>query len=151
MYGRPKTEYFLRVAPVLSMFEVQLGNLRRRDAGIRMVSKHRAHFCMEILQKLQDRYPIVSSFFLIFESLLNRVTTETPESAAMNTPRDMNANVQREKLSRRGSQDHNAGPDLTPNLFDQALQDNMSTSLLASFGFEDLLEDYFWNSNVSSL
>ncbi|KAJ5859069.1 transcriptional regulator family: Fungal Specific TF [Penicillium rubens] len=60
------------LAPVLSVLSIYIANILRGDAGVRMISQHRARFCMLILDKLQDRFPVVAAYYPIYESLLSR-------------------------------------------------------------------------------
>lgn len=133
----------LRIAPVLSVLSIHIVNIRRGDAGLRMISENRAHLCMGILEKLQDRIPIVATFYLIYESLLKRHSvgaqrrdgTEVPDHPATEFS-TQEAPLQLDNGSGRTSMEPSEG------LFDQALQDSMSTTLPFSFPFGSLFEEF---------
>ncbi|KAJ5979842.1 hypothetical protein N7481_007140 [Penicillium waksmanii] len=66
------------VAPILSILSIYIVNIHRGDAGIKMISENRARFCMVILEKLLDRFPVVASFYPIYEALLKRYAVDVP-------------------------------------------------------------------------
>ncbi|CAI7578441.1 unnamed protein product [Penicillium manginii] len=66
------------VAPVLSILSIHIVNIHRGDAGVKMISENRARFCMVILEKLLDRFPVVASFYPIYEALLKRYSVDVP-------------------------------------------------------------------------
>ncbi|KAJ5814936.1 hypothetical protein N7474_006713 [Penicillium riverlandense] len=126
---------------------IHIVNIHRGDSGVRMISEHRARFCMVILEKLQDRLPVVAAFYPIYEALLKRhfagVQTQdgakVPERQARGTsmkngPRQLDNGSDRDSM---GS---------TEGLFDQVLQDSMSTAFPFSFPFGNLFEDVFLSS-----
>ncbi|KAJ6068616.1 transcriptional regulator family: Fungal Specific TF [Penicillium canescens] len=135
------------VAPVLSVLPVHIVNIHRGDPGVRMISEHRARFCMVILDKLQDRLPVVSAFIPIYDALLKQHPvsvqiqdgTEAPERPVMG-PSMQNGPRQPDHESDLG------GTNAPGGLFDQVLQDSMSTTFPFSFPFGNLFEDIFLRS-----
>jgi hypothetical protein len=155
MYAHPKSPQFaeklaeiiMRIASVLSVLSIHIINIHRGEAGVRMISEHRARFCMLILDQLQDRLPVVAAFFPIYESLLNRKSADVQRTSP--------AKVQERPATRRSMQnegrqlDNESDSDSMSNtggLFDQLLQDNMGTSFPFSFPFSNLFEDILLGS-----
>lgn len=134
----------LRIAPVLTVLSIHIVNIRRGDAGLRIISENRAHRCMGILDKLQDRMPIVATFYPIYESLLKRHSvgaqkrdgTEVPDHPATEF------STQEAPLQLDNGNGH-ASMEPSEGLFDQALQDSMSTTLPFSLPFGSLFEEFF--------
>ncbi|OQE14788.1 hypothetical protein PENFLA_c035G09283 [Penicillium flavigenum] len=139
------------LAPVLSVLSIYIVNILRGDTGVRMISQHRARFCMLILDKLQDRFPVVAAYYPIYESLLRRHSAGgqtqdagVPEctgtgSSVQNGPRQL------ENEGNLGSMDSTGG------LFDQVPQDGMGMAFPFSFPFGNLFEDVFLNSSSQSV
>ncbi|KAJ5274904.1 transcriptional regulator family: Fungal Specific TF [Penicillium chrysogenum] len=139
------------LAPVLSVLSIYIANILRGDAGVRMISQHRARFCMLILDKLQDRFPVVAAYYPIYESLLSRHSaggqtqdTGVPEgtgtgSSVQNGPRQPE------------NEGNLASMDSTGVLFDQVPQDGMGMAFPFSFPFGNLFEDVFLNSSSQSV
>ncbi|KAJ5821424.1 transcriptional regulator family: Fungal Specific TF [Penicillium rubens] len=139
------------LAPVLSVLSIYIANILRGDAGVRMISQHRARFCMLILDKLQDRFPVVAAYYPIYESLLSRHSaggqtqdTGVPEgtgtgSSVRNGPRQPE------------NEGDLASMDSTGGLFDQVPQDGMGMAFPFSFPFGNLFEDVFLNSSSQSV
>lgn len=136
---------------MLSVLSIYIANILRGDAGVRMISQHRARFCMLILDKLQDRFPVVAAYYPIYESLLSRHSaggqtqdTGVPEgtgtgSSVRNGPRQPE------------NEGDLASMDSTGGLFDQVPQDGMGMAFPFSFPFGNLFEDVFLNSSSQSV
>ncbi|KAJ5606204.1 Transcription factor [Penicillium lagena] len=134
-------EAFLRIAPVLSVLSIYIVNIHRGASGVRMISEHRARFCMVILDKLQDRLPVVAAFYPIYESLLNRHFAGAQTQDGTKVPeRPATGSRQLDDESNLGSTHPPGG------LFDQVLQESMSTTFPFSFPFGNLFEDVFLSS-----
>ncbi|KAF9242410.1 transcriptional regulator family: Fungal Specific TF [Penicillium roqueforti] len=135
------------VAPVLSVLSIYIVNIHRGDTGVRWISHHRAQLCMLILDKLQDRFPVLAAFYPIYESLLRRHSAggQTQDGARVAehsaTGSSMgNGASQLDNESNPGSINPTAG------LFDQVAQDGMGMAFPFSFPFGNLFEDVFLNS-----
>lgn len=100
-----------------------------------------------ILDKLQDRLPVVAAFYPVYDSLLKRHfagvqtqdSTKVPErpatgSSMQNGPRQLDHGSDLDSM------------DPTERLFDQVLQHNMSPTFPFSFPFGNLFEDIFLSS-----
>ena len=137
----------LRIAPVLSVLSIHIVNIRRGDAGLRILSENRAHLCMGILDKLQDRMPIVATFYPIYESLLKRHSVAVPKRDGLEVPEHppTQSSTQGAPFQHDNGSGHacNASMEPSEDLFDQALQDSMSTTLPFSFPFGNLFEEFF--------
>jgi len=111
-----------------------------------MVSEHRARFCMEILDHLQDRLPVVAAFYPIYESLLKRhlAGVQTQDGSKVAERPATGSSMQ------NGSHQLNNESDLDPTegLFGRVLPDSMSTTFPFSFPFGNLFEDVFLSSPV---
>lgn len=128
-----------RIASVLSVLSIYIINIYRGDAGVRMISEHRAQFCMIILDKLQDRLPVVAAFYPIYESLLKRKSAglqSTPERPATGP----SIQVGTRQLD---NDTHLESINTTGGLFDQVLQDSMGAMFPFSFPLGNLFEDVF--------
>jgi hypothetical protein len=134
-----------RIYPVLSVLLIHIVNVRQEDAGVRMISEHRARFCMAIADMLQDRFPVVAAFCPIYDSLLKRHLTRaqtqggtkvphcpTTSSSMQNGPRQLN--------NEPGSVEPTEGS------LDQVLPDSMGTLFPFSFPFGNLFEDILLSS-----
>ncbi|KAJ5688837.1 hypothetical protein N7462_003229 [Penicillium macrosclerotiorum] len=128
------------IAPVLSVLSIYIANIHRGDSGIRLISEHRAHFCMAILDKLQDRLPVVGAFFPIYEALLSR---KRGRDSSKDLPTGSPILHSRPQAETRSSL-ANLGP--AGGLFDQILQDNTNASFSFSLPFGSLFEDIFMGS-----
>lgn len=112
-----------------------------------MISQHRAQFCMLILDKLQDRFPVVGAFYPIFESLLRRFSAGVQMQDGVGVPErpvtgsSMGNGVRQLDETDLGSM-HTTG-----GLFDQVPQDGMGMAFPFSFPFGNLFEDVFLNSH----
>ncbi|CAI7613133.1 unnamed protein product [Penicillium glandicola] len=133
------------IAPVLSVLSIYIVNIHRGDNGVRMISQHRAQFCMVILDKLQDRFPVVAAFYPIYGSLLRRHSgvqakdgANVPERPAAGS--SMQNGRQLDNESNPGSMNPGGG------IFDQVPQDGMGTMFPFSFPFGNLFEDVFLSS-----
>lgn len=134
----------LRIAPVLSVLSIHIVNIRRGDAGLRIISENRAHLCMGILDKLQDRMPIVATFYPIYESLLKRHTVGVPkrEGTEVREHPPTQSSTQEATVQLDNGSGH-ASMEPSEDLLDQALQESMSTALPFSFPFGSLFEEFF--------
>ncbi|KAJ5352440.1 transcriptional regulator family: Fungal Specific TF [Penicillium brevicompactum] len=136
------------IASVLSVLSIQIVNIHKMDTGVRMISEHRARFCMTILDKLQDRLPVVAAFLPIYESLLKSHSAASktqggdgvPSHSAQGSPLQ-NEPIRLENEGNTNISNHTGG------LFDQALQDSAGAMFPFSFPFGDLFEDVFLGSS----
>ncbi|KAG0153366.1 hypothetical protein PDIDSM_5219 [Penicillium digitatum] len=133
------------IAPALSVLSTYIVNIYRGDAGVRMISQHRARFCMLILDKLQDRLPVVAAFYPIFDSLLRRYSAgaQTQDGAVPERPAT-GSSMQSGRQVDHESTLSSINP--TGGIFDQVPQDSMGMSFPFSFPFGNLFEDVFLNS-----
>lgn len=138
---------FPRVAPVLSVLSIHIANIHRGDSGVRMISAHRARFCLEILDKLQDRFPVVASFYPIYEFLIKRHLKGVQKQDEPKEPERMatRSSIQNGS-SQLDSENDLVSAEPTEDLFGQLLQDNMSTTFPFSFPFGNLFEEIFLSS-----
>lgn len=135
---------FLSVAPVLSMLSIHIVNIHRGDPGIKMISENRARFCMVILDKLHDRFPVVASFYPIYEALLKRYAVEFP----------IHDNKTGFGVSETGHSVENmadtewtaSSTEINPGSFDQFLQDSASGTFSFPLPFGNLFEDILFSS-----
>ncbi|CAI7585102.1 unnamed protein product [Penicillium crustosum] len=139
------------VAPVLSVLSIYIVNIYRGDAGVRIISQHRARLCMLILDKLQDRFPVVAAFYPIFESPLKRYSDGMQMKDGAGVPerpvtRSSMGNGRQLDESDIGSMNMHT----TGGLFDQVPQDGMAMAFPFSFPFGNLFEDVFLNSHFQS-
>ncbi|CAI7646993.1 unnamed protein product [Penicillium viridicatum] len=137
------------ITPVLSVLSVYIVNIHRGDTGVRMISQHRAQFCMLILENLQDRFPIVAAFYPIFDSLLRRCSAGVQSQNGVGVPErpvtgSSMGNGRQLDESDIGSMNNTAG-----GLFDDP-QDGMGMAFPFSFPFGNLFEDVFLNSHSQS-
>ncbi len=142
--GAQVLKFCLRIAPVLSVLSIHIINIRRGDAGLRIISENRAHLCMGILDKLQDRMPIVATFYPIYESLLKRHSVAVPKRDDTEVPEHppTQSSTQEAPCQLDDGSGH-VSMEPSEDLFDQALQDSMSTTLPFSFPFGSLFEEFF--------
>ncbi|CAG7950802.1 unnamed protein product [Penicillium salamii] len=129
------------IASVLSVLSIQILNIHKGDSGVRMISEHRARFCMMILQNLQDRLPIVAAFLPIYESLLQgRARSGQAQGGEKAKERPPGQSMQHD-----GADSENeiltGSLNTTEGLFDQIPQDSMGTLFPFSFPFGNLFED----------
>jgi len=135
-----------RIAPVLSVLSIHIVNIRRGDTGVRMISEHRARFCMAIADKLQDRFPIVAAFYPIYEVLLKRyLSVQTPDGTKV-PERSATTSTMQNGALHLGNENDIASMDPAEGLLDQVPQDNLSTTFPFSFPFGNLFEDVFLSS-----
>ncbi|KAJ5543260.1 transcriptional regulator family: Fungal Specific TF [Penicillium sp. DV-2018c] len=140
------------IAPVLAVLSVHIINIYRGDTGVRMISEHRARLCMVILEKLQDRFPVVAAFLPIYESLLKRkdVTIQTKRKRKVQEAPATEPSPQ----TGTGQLENETAFDIVSNtgsLFDQVLQDtDMGTMFPFSFPFGNLFEDVFFGTSYQS-
>lgn len=114
-----------------------------------MISENRARFCMNILDKLQDRFPIVASSYPIFEALLKRYSVNI---ASNDNTRQ--GNLQPSNLDKGGSVGNAAGQsthDPQPSgdyqgEFGHFLQDGMGATFSFPLPFGNLFEDILLSS-----
>lgn len=144
-YGLAKA-FLSRVAPVLSVLSVYIAYIHRGDTGVRMISQHRAQFCMLILEKLQDRFPVVAAFYPIFESLLRRGSAAVQIQDGAGVPERLVTGSSM-GIGRQLDGSDIGGTNTTGGLFDQASQDGMGMVFPFSFPFGNLFEDVFLNSH----
>ncbi|KAJ5110534.1 transcriptional regulator family: Fungal Specific TF [Penicillium argentinense] len=137
-----------RIAPTLSVLAIHIVNIHRGDAGVRMISEHRARFCMAILDKLQDRLPVVAAFYPIYEALLKQFST------AGDTCENTDASDQREtEQTVEGGSLRNDEPGGSLNTvpadgsLERVLQENMNGTFPFSFPFGNLFEEIFLGSD----
>ncbi|KAJ5142871.1 uncharacterized protein N7515_001658 [Penicillium bovifimosum] len=136
------------IAPALSVLSVHIINIYRGDTGVRMISEHRARLCMIILDKLQDRFPVIAAFLPIYESLLKQkhVTMQTngntkAQESPVTGPSPQSGTSQLENGNPLGSMSG------TGSLFDEVLQDtDMGTMFPFSFPFGNLFDDVFFGA-----
>ncbi|OQE84809.1 hypothetical protein PENNAL_c0026G05188 [Penicillium nalgiovense] len=139
------------LAPVLSVLSIYIVNILRGDTGVRMISQHRARFCMLILDKLQDRFPVVAAYYPIYESLLRRHSAggQTQDGAGVPECTETGSSVQ--NGNRQLDSEGNLGSMDSTGLFDQVPQDGMGMAFPFSFPFGNLFEDVFLNSSSQSI
>jgi hypothetical protein len=99
---------------------------------------------MDILDKLQDRMPIVATFYPIYESLLNRYSANVPkqDGTGVHEHPPTILSTQEAPLQLDIGSGH-ASMEPSEGLFDQALHDSMSTTLPFSFPFGSFFEEFF--------
>ncbi|KAJ9483120.1 hypothetical protein VN97_g10293 [Penicillium thymicola] len=134
------------VAPMLSVLSVYIAYIHRGDTGVQMISQHRAQFCMLILEKLQDRFPVVAAFYPIFESLLRRCSAAVQMQDGAGVPERPVIGSSMGN-GRQLDESDIGGTNTTGGLFDQAPQDGMGMVFPFSFPFGNLFEDVFLNSH----
>ncbi|KGO75379.1 Transcription factor, fungi [Penicillium italicum] len=132
------------IAPVLSVLSIYIVNIHRGDTGVRIISQHRARFCMLILDKLQDRFPVVAAFYPIFESLLRRYSAgvQMQDGAVLERP----ATRSSMQIGRQLDESNIGNANPAGGLFDQVSQDGISMAFPFSFPFGNLFEEVFLNS-----
>ncbi|CAI7615778.1 unnamed protein product [Penicillium bialowiezense] len=133
------------VASVLSVLSIQIVNIHKMDSGVRMISEHRAQFCMTILNSLQDRLPVVAAFLPIYESLLKSHSVQGHGRDRLTSHSAPERSIQHEPTQIQ-NEDNAIVSNNTGGLFDQALQDSVGTMFPFSFPFGDLFEDVFLGS-----
>jgi hypothetical protein len=112
-----------------------------------MISEHRARFCMVILDKLQDRLPVVSAFIPIYDALLKQHTASVQIQDGTEAPERPATGSSMQNGPRQSDHESALGGNNAPGgLFDQVLQDSMSTTFPFSFPFGNLFEDIFLRS-----
>ncbi|KAL4913060.1 hypothetical protein BDW62DRAFT_214567 [Aspergillus aurantiobrunneus] len=138
--------------PVLATLSIQLVNLYRGDVGARLISEHRARFCMFILDKLEDRWPIVASFYSLFESLLKRCSIDVPaRDKPSRAGRPERASPMDDDATRKAHSEDDFGMDHAGGSFHQRLQEDANIIFPSSFPFSSLLEDIFLTHPPRSL
>jgi hypothetical protein len=136
---------------VLSVLSIYIVNILRGDTGVRMISQHRARFCMLILDKLQDRFPVVAAYYPIYESSLRRHSAGG-QTQDVGVPECTGTGSSVQNGSRQLDNEGNLGSmDSTGGLFDQVPQDGMGMAFPFSFPFGNLFEDVFLNSSSRSI
>jgi hypothetical protein len=110
-----------------------------------MISEHRARFCMMILDKLQDRLPVVAAFLPMYEALLKRAGVQTLNGTNLSVC-PATGSLMQDCLRRPDQESDLGGPDPPEGSFDQVLQDSLSSTLPFSFPFGNLFEDIFLSS-----
>ncbi|CAG8089111.1 unnamed protein product [Penicillium olsonii] len=128
------------IASVLSLLSIQVLNIHKGESGVRMISEHRARFCMMILESLQDRLPILAAFLPIYESLLKSSHTgqRLGREKVQECPPEQT--IQPEACNAETGIQHNL-LNTTEGLFDQVPQDSLGTMFPFSFPFGNLFED----------
>ncbi|KAJ5836516.1 Transcription factor [Penicillium robsamsonii] len=134
------------IAPVLSVLPIYIVNIHRGDTGVQMISQNRARFCMLILDKLQDRFPVVAAFYPIYESLLRRFSTGVQTQDGERIPEHPIGS----EMQNGPSQLDLCGMNSAGGLFDQVPQDGIGMAFPFSFPFGNLFEDVFLNSPSQS-
>lgn len=142
---RSSTKFVFSVASVLSVLSIQIVNIHKMDSGVRMISEHRAQFCMTILNSLQDRLPVVAAFLPIYESLLKSHSVQGHGRDRLTSHSAPERSIQHEPTQIQ-NEDNAIVSNNTGGLFDQALQDSVGTMFPFSFPFGDLFEDVFLGS-----
>ncbi|OJJ29669.1 hypothetical protein ASPWEDRAFT_121776 [Aspergillus wentii DTO 134E9] len=128
---------------VLSTLSIHIVNIHKGDTGARLISEHRARFCMLILDKLQDRWPVVASFYPIFDSLLKRCSIDVPIHHDTVGPELQEAGSSMGKISHGPCNNNNDSIlDGHNDSFNPILQDNMNTTFPFS-SFTNIFEDVF--------
>ena len=129
------------------MLSIYIVNIHRGDTGVRMISQHRAQLCMLILDKLQDRFPVLAAFYPIYESLLRRHSAgvQTQDGARV-TEHPTKGSSMRNGASQLDNENNLGSIHRTAGLFDQVPQDGMGVVFPFSFPFGNLFEDVFLNS-----
>ncbi|CAG8893267.1 unnamed protein product [Penicillium egyptiacum] len=135
------------IAPVLSVLAIYIVNILRGDPGVRMISQHRARFCMLILDKVQDRFSVVAAYYPIYDSLLRRHAAGGQTQDDARVPECPGTGSSMQNGHRQLDNESNlGGMDSTGDLFDQVPQDGMGMAFPFSFPFGNLFEDVFLNS-----
>lgn len=118
------------------------------DTGVRMISEHRARFCMTILDNLQDRLPVVAAFLPIYESLLKSHSAASKTQGGDGAPSHSGKELPLQNEPIRPENEGNTSiSNHTGGLFDQALHDSAGAMFPFSFPFGDLFEDVFLGSS----
>ncbi|CAG7942180.1 unnamed protein product [Penicillium salamii] len=129
------------IASVLSVLSIQILNIHKGDSGVRMISEHRARFCMMILDNLQDRLPIIAAFLPIYESLLKGRSIGFQSQGGENTKEHPPGQSMQHEGADSENEMHRGSLNITEGLFDQIPQDNLGTLFPFSFPFGNLFED----------
>jgi hypothetical protein len=137
-----------RIAPTLSVLSIHIVNIHRGDAGVRMISEHRARLCMAILDKAQDRLPVVAAFYPIYEALLKQFSTAS-DTRKDTDASDRNETEQTVEGGSLGSDEPGGSLDTVPadGSFEHVLQENMNVTFPFSFPFGNLFEEIFLGSD----
>ncbi|KXG48468.1 Transcription factor [Penicillium griseofulvum] len=137
-------------APVLSVLAIYIVNIHKGDTGVRMISQNRARFCMSILDKLQDRFPVLAAIYPIYESLLGRYSAGVQAQDGERIP-ERPAGSEMQNGSCQLDNESNIGEmNPTGGLSDQVPQDGIGIAFPFSFPFGNLFEDVFLNSPSQS-
>lgn len=106
---------------------------------------------MLILDKLQDRFPVVAAYYPIYESLLRRYSAGVHMQDGARVPeRPETGSEMQNGPSQLGNESNLGGINLTGGLLDQIPQDAMGLAFPFSFPFGNLFEDVFLNSPSQS-
>ncbi|KAJ5519892.1 Transcription factor [Penicillium fimorum] len=138
------------IAPVLSVLSIYIANIYKGDTGVRMISQNRARFCMLILDKLQDRFPVVAAFYPIYESLLRRFSADVQIQDGQRISERPTESEMQNGPSQLENESNLGGMNLAGGLFDQVLQDSMGMAFPFLFPLGNLFEDVFLNSPSQS-
>lgn len=110
---------------------------------MKMISENRARFCMAILDKLQDRFPVVASFYPIYEALLKRYGLDVPHADKTGSGPEVGESM--DNVAQPNECSVNT-PDSNGDSFDQIIQDSMSGTFPFSLPFGNLFEDILMSS-----
>lgn len=104
---------------------------------------------MLILEKFQDRFPVVAAFYPIFESLLRRFSSgvQTHDGAGVPERPVTGSSMQN---GRQLDESDIGSMNTTGGLIDPVSQDGMGMAFPFSFPFGNLFEDVFLNSHSQS-
>lgn len=106
---------------------------------------------MLILDKLQDRFPVVAAFYPIFESPLKRYSDGMQMKDGAGVPeRPVTGSSMGNGRQLDESDIGSMNMHTTGGLFDQVPQDGMAMAFPFSFPFGNLFEDVFLNSHFQS-
>ena len=107
---------------------------------------------MLILDKLQDRFPVVAAYYPIYETLLRRHSAGGQTQDGVGVSESMGTGSSVQNAPRQPDNEGNLGStDSTWGLFDQVPQDGMGMAFPFSFPFGNLFEDVFLNPSSQSI